>query len=111
MPDGRRVSWAALSPGRLRPGKETQPPPQHPQGSTSGAQHPHLFDVYQLGLVDLRDGDVVLGSDGEAPLGKAEAARETGAPPPPGTRGVYRAASLASASVPELPVQLLTMSV
>lgn len=34
--------------------------------------HPYLFNVYQLGLVDLGDGDVVLGSDGESPLEKAE---------------------------------------
>lgn len=88
-----------------------QLPPQHLQSSTSSAQHPYLFNVYQLSLVDLRNGDVVLGSDSESPLEKAEVVHEMGAPPPPSTHSIYRAASLTSTSVHELPVQLLTMSV
>lgn len=30
---------------------------------------PHLLDVHQLSLVDLSNGDVVLGGDGKAALG------------------------------------------
>lgn len=37
------------------------------------ARRLYLLDVHQLGLVDLGDGDVVLGGDGEAALGEAEA--------------------------------------
>ena len=99
---------AAPSSALLWPGKEMQPSPQHLRNST---QHLYLFNVHQLGLVDLRDGDVVLGSDSESPLEKAEVARETRALPPPSTHGIYRAASLTSTLVHELPVQLLTMSV
>lgn len=111
MLDGRWVLSAALSSALLWPGKGMQSPLQHLQSSTGSARHPHLFNVYQLGLVDLRNGDVVLGSNSESSLEKAEVAGEMGAPPPPSTHSIYRAASLTSTSVHKLPVQLLTMSV
>lgn len=110
-PDARWVLSAALSSAQLWPGKEMQPAPQHLQSSTGSAWRPHLLNVYQLGLVDLRNGDVVLGSDSESPLEKAEVAGEMGAPPPLSAHSIYRAASLTSTSVHKLPAQLLTMSV
>lgn len=45
---------------------------QCPTEQQTQGPHPHLLDVNQLGLVDLRDGDVVLGRDGEPPLGRTE---------------------------------------
>lgn len=70
MSDGRRVLAYALAPALLWPGREMQPRLQHLHSSASRACHPYLFNVYQLSLVDLRNGDVMLGSDGEPPLEK-----------------------------------------
>lgn len=65
----------------------------------------HLLNIHQLSLVDLSDGDVVLGRDGEAPLGKQRVHVRWG------PHSTARRFPTCISNPSELPAQLLTMSV
>lgn len=63
-------TWTLPGMGQPRfSGKAVPGPPMTSLMTSAAMMSPHLLDVHQLGLVDLGDGDVVLGSDGEAALG------------------------------------------